>query len=84
MIYFYDDSYPYKGFVGDIDRFNSNKLFTWNKSEHDAFIQLKNAHTFENLQNFSESYVNLYKRISEQAPKEREYEQDVSFNSPLL
>jgi hypothetical protein len=83
-ISFYDDSYPYSGLVRQVERANENRMFIWNKSEYDAYIQLKNTQSFTYLNHLADHYLELYKRISNQSPKERDYEQDISFNSPLL
>jgi len=63
---------------------NMDKIFTWNFAEKAAFKQMKKDMPIQNLVNLQRNYFDLYRRISTQVNGERDYEVDVSLNSPLL
>lgn len=61
-----------------------DRLFTFNLSEYRAHQFLKNQIPLEKLLNLEARYHDLYLQVTQQPPSERDYEQDISLNTPLL
>lgn len=61
-----------------------DKLFTYNVSSHQAFKNIYQDMPIETLISLQNTYLKLYDRIASQPEKERDYEIDISTDSPLL
>ena len=58
--------------------------FAWNGSEFSAYEKMKQEMPIEKLLQMQQAYYSLYYKINGQPEAERDYDIDVSFNTPLL
>lgn len=76
--YFYDTSISQPN-IDQID-----KLLTWNSSEFQAFKKFKSQVNISNLLNNENKALDLYKKIMSQPCSERNFDIDISLESPFL
>lgn len=61
-----------------------DKIFIWNYSSASVFTQIRNDIKIDNLLLLQKKYHDLFVKISHQSPSERDFEFDISLDSPLL
>ncbi|OGD64036.1 hypothetical protein A2160_04600 [Candidatus Beckwithbacteria bacterium RBG_13_42_9] len=61
-----------------------DRIFTWNASRAKAYQSMKMEIDYHQLLSLQRKYWQLYRKISSQPQEERDYETDISFDSPFL
>lgn len=61
-----------------------DRLYVWNSSKFNAYKNIMKDERYEELLQLQGKYFNLYMRIFSQPPNERDFDMDISLDSPLL
>ncbi|KKP87044.1 MAG: hypothetical protein UR89_C0008G0016 [Candidatus Roizmanbacteria bacterium GW2011_GWA2_35_8] len=61
-----------------------DRLYTWNSSKFSAYKNIVKNERHSELLQLQGKYFNLYMRIFSQPPNERDFDMDISLDSPLL